>query len=84
MFEAMRQAAFLHKLVTRDPPSSRHRPADGVSGAGRSAWTGPSDRSSRSAPTSSSFRVIRQADADGDPLSHLVYVTRGDDVGRPS
>ena len=65
MFEAMRQAAFLHKLATGDP---RALPAEDGDPDGddrrrqrRSAWTDDSGRSSpASAPTSSSSRCGRR------------------------
>ncbi len=65
MFEAMRQAAFLHKLITRDPraiPAPAPRCGWPPSTApAPSAWTRPSDRSSQaSAPTSSSSRWHRR------------------------
>ena len=85
MFEAMRQAAFLAKHV--DARSDRRAGADGARPGDHRrrarAGHGAADRIARS-------RQARRPDhrVDGaarqtplyDPVSHLVYVTRGDDV----
>jgi 5-methylthioadenosine/S-adenosylhomocysteine deaminase len=85
MFEAMRQAAFLHKLTTKDPRVVSARVAlematrGGARVIGREAALG-------------SLQVGKLADVIVvrmdrprqtpmyDPISHLVYTTRGDDV----
>ncbi len=86
MFEAMRQAAFLAKLETRDPtavparasagdgdhrrrPGARHGRPDWIARAGEE---GRPDHASR-------CDAARQTPLY-DAISHLVYVTRGDDV----
>jgi 5-methylthioadenosine/S-adenosylhomocysteine deaminase len=85
MFEAMRQAAFLHKLTTGDP---RALPA----GAALAMATIEGARALRMDDRIGSLEPGKRADMilvsmSGprqtpmyDPLSHLVYVARGDDV----
>ena len=85
MFEAMRQAAFLHKLVTKDP---RAIPApvaiematiDGARVLGMDK-----DLGSLEAGKLADLIVVSMASARQTPMydaqSHIVYVTRGDDV----
>ena len=85
MFEAMRQAAFLHKLVTKDP---RAIPApvaiematiDGARVLGMEHEIG-----SLEAGKLADLIVVSMASARQTPMydaqSHIVYVTRGDDV----
>ena len=86
MFEAMRMAALLHKVSTR-----RSARAAGAAGAGagdaarrRSARAGAtasaaSSRASRPTSSPSAVDGARQTPMF-DPISHLVYVARGDDV----
>jgi 5-methylthioadenosine/S-adenosylhomocysteine deaminase len=85
MFEAMRQAAFLHKLVSRDP---RVIPApvaiqmatlDGARALGMERQIGSLEPGKRADVIVVSMRAARQTPMY-DPQSHLVYVTRGDDV----
>src|SRR6476469_6403361 len=85
MFEAMRQAAFLHKLTSGDP---RVIPApiaiqmatmDGARGAGMDRGIGSLETGTRADVSGVSMSSARQTPMY-DPLSHLVYVTRGDDV----
>ena len=83
MFEAMRQAAFLAKLTTRDPTAVPARAAlddgDDRRRAARSGWT----RSIGSLETGKRADLIAVVDGAArqtplyDPVSHLVYVTRG-------
>jgi 5-methylthioadenosine/S-adenosylhomocysteine deaminase len=85
MFEAMRQAAFLHKLTTNDPkalPAStalRMATIDGARVIGMDREIGSLEPSKRADLIVVSMRSARQTPMY-DPLSHLVYVTRGDDV----
>ena len=86
MFDAMRTASLLHKLQTGDPArrGCAHGAGDGDDRRRARARDGrpQSGRSNRaSARTSSSWawRSARQTPMY-DPISHLVYTTRGDDV----
>src|SRR3954463_7179909 len=85
MFEAMRQAAFLHKLVNSDP---RAIPApvalematiDGARAMGMEKSIGSLEPGKRADLLVVSMASARQTPMY-DPVSHLVYVTRGDDV----
>ena len=85
MFEAMRQAAFLHKLVGDDP---RAIPApvalemgtiDGARALGMDKAIGSLEPGKRADLLVVSMSSARQTPMY-DPVSHLVYVTRGDDV----
>jgi 5-methylthioadenosine/S-adenosylhomocysteine deaminase len=85
MFEAMRQAAFLHKLVSGDP---RAIPAplaiqmatiDGARALGMEREIGSLEPGKRADVIIVSMDSARQTPMY-DPQSHLVYVTRGDDV----
>ena len=85
MFEAMRQAAFLHKLTTSDP---RTLPAKAVLGMGTTEGAralGMQDHiGSLEAGKRADLIVVTTAGARQtplyDPVSHLVYVARGADV----
>ncbi len=85
MFEAMRQAALLHKLATGDP---RTLPAPvvlematlgGARVLGLSDRIGSLEAGKRADLITVSMRGARQTPLY-DPISHLVYVSRGDDV----
>jgi 5-methylthioadenosine/S-adenosylhomocysteine deaminase len=85
MFEAMRQAAFLHKLVASDP---RAIPApvalematiDGARAMGMEKEIGSLEAGKRADLIVVSMASARQTPMY-DPVSHIVYVTRGDDV----
>jgi 5-methylthioadenosine/S-adenosylhomocysteine deaminase len=85
MFEAMRQAAFLHKLVAGDP---RAVPAPvalematmgGARAMGMDKAIGSLEPGKRADLLVVSMASARQTPMY-DPVSHLVYVTRGDDV----
>jgi 5-methylthioadenosine/S-adenosylhomocysteine deaminase len=85
MFEAMRQAAFLHKLVNDDP---RAIPApvaiematiDGARALGMEKEIGSLEPGKRADVIVVSMASARQTPMY-DAVSHLVYVTRGDDV----
>jgi 5-methylthioadenosine/S-adenosylhomocysteine deaminase len=85
MFEAMRQAAFLAKLQTHDPRAVPARTAlqmatsDGARALGLEAEIGSLEAGKRADVISVAMTAARQTPMY-DPLSHLVYVTRGDDV----
>jgi 5-methylthioadenosine/S-adenosylhomocysteine deaminase len=85
MFEAMRQAAFLHKLVASDP---RAIPApvalematiEGARAMGMDKEIGSLEAGKRADLIVVSMASARQTPMY-DPVSHIVYVTRGDDV----
>jgi 5-methylthioadenosine/S-adenosylhomocysteine deaminase len=85
MFEAMRQAAFLHKLVASDP---RAIPApvalematiDGARAMGMEKEIGSLEAGKRADLLIVSMASARQTPMY-DAVSHIVYVTRGDDV----
>src|SRR3954452_4704894 len=85
MFEAMRQAAFLAKLQTGDPRAVPARKAlematiDGARALGMDRDIGSLEAGKRADLIAVSMTSPRQTPMY-DPLSHLVYVTRGDDV----
>ena len=85
MFEAMRQAAFLHKLVSGDPraiPATtalRMATIDGARALGLERTIGSLEPGKRADLIVVSMSAARQTPMY-DPISHLVYVTRGDDV----
>jgi 5-methylthioadenosine/S-adenosylhomocysteine deaminase len=85
MFEAMRQAAFLHKLTSKDPRALPARTAlrmatiDGARALGMHKEIGSLEPGKRADLIVVSMKAARQTPLY-DPLSHLVYVTRGDDV----
>ncbi len=85
MFEAMRQAAFLAKLNTMDPRAVPARTAlematiDGARALGMDGLIGSLEAGKRADLITVSMGAARQTPMY-DPLSHLVYVTRGDDV----
>jgi 5-methylthioadenosine/S-adenosylhomocysteine deaminase len=85
MFEAMRQAAFLHKHATRNPQALPARLAlqmatiDGARVLGMDREIGSLEPGKRADLLVVSVATARQTPMY-DPFSHLVYVTRGDDV----
>jgi 5-methylthioadenosine/S-adenosylhomocysteine deaminase len=85
MFEAMRQAALLHKLTSNDPRALPARTAirmatiDGARILGLGRTVGSLEPGKRADLLVVSMRSARQTPLY-DPLSHLVYATRGDDV----
>jgi 5-methylthioadenosine/S-adenosylhomocysteine deaminase len=85
MFEAMRQAALLHKLQSHDP---RTLPAadvlamatrEGAAALGMERTIGSLEPGKRADLIVVSMSAARQTPMY-DPLSHLVYATHGDDV----
>jgi 5-methylthioadenosine/S-adenosylhomocysteine deaminase len=85
MFEAMRQAAFLAKLVTKDPTAVPARTAldmatiGGARALGMEKLIGSVEPGKRADLIVVSMAASRQTPLY-DPVSHLVYVTHGDDV----
>jgi 5-methylthioadenosine/S-adenosylhomocysteine deaminase len=85
MFEAMRAAALLHKLETRDPRALPARVAlematiGGARVLGLDRLIGSLEPGKRADLIVVSMRGARQTPMY-DPVSHLVYVSRGDDV----
>jgi len=85
MFEAMRQAAFLHKLLSGDPTSIPAGVAlematiDGARALGMEQQIGSLEPGKRADLLVVSMASARQTPMY-DPVSHIVYVTRGDDV----
>ena len=85
MFEAMRQAAFLHKLATNDPRTVPAKTAlematiEGARALGMDQQIGSIEPGKRADLILVTVAGARQTPMY-DPLSHLVYVARGDDV----
>jgi len=85
MFEAMRQASFLAKHATHDPtilPAAQALALATIGGAkalGMDALVGSLEAGKRADLITVSVAASRQVPLY-DPVSHLVYVTRGDDV----
>ena len=85
MFEAMRQASFLAKHATHDPTAVPARTAldmatiGGARVLGMERLIGSLEAGKRADLITVSMSAARQTPMY-DPVSHLVYVTRGDDV----
>jgi 5-methylthioadenosine/S-adenosylhomocysteine deaminase len=85
MFEAMRQAAFLAKLATHDSTAVPAQTAldiatiGGARALGLDAAIGSLEKGKRGDLILVATGAARQTPMY-DPVSHLVYVTRGDDV----
>lgn len=85
MFEAMRQAAFLQKHATRDPRALPAKDAlamatiEGARALGMADRVGSLEAGKRADLILVSMDGARQTPMY-DPISHLVYVARGDDV----
>jgi 5-methylthioadenosine/S-adenosylhomocysteine deaminase len=85
MFEAMRQASFLAKHVTKDPTAVPARAAldlatiGGARALHMERLIGSLEPGKRADLISVSMRAARQTPIY-DPISHLVFTTRGDDV----
>lgn len=85
MFEAMRMASMLHKLQTGDPRVVTAREAlqmatiGGARALGMDAQIGSLEAGKRADVIVVGMNRARQTPMF-DPISHLVYVTRGDDV----
>jgi len=85
MFEAMRQASFLAKHAMRDPTAVSARTAldlatiGGARALGMEGQIGSLEPGKRADVITVAMNAARQTPMY-DPVSHLVYVTRGDDV----
>ena len=85
MFEAMRAASFLQKVATRDPTAVSAKTAvqmatiGGARALGMERQIGSLEAGKRADVIIVSMSAARQTPMY-DPISHLVYVTRGDDV----
>jgi len=85
MFEAMRTASFLQKVATSDPTTVSANTAvqmatiGGARALGMEKQIGSLEAGKHADIIIVSMRAARQAPMY-DPMSHLVYVTRGDDV----
>ncbi len=85
MFEAMRQAALLQKLETGDPRALGAADAlematrEGARALGLEALVGSLEPGKRADLVVVAMAAARQVPMY-DPISHVVYVTRGDDV----
>src|SRR5207247_2382644 len=85
MFEAMRQASFLVKHANRNPTAVPAQAAldlatiGGARALGMEQSIGSLEAGKRADLITVSMRAARQTPLY-DPVSHLVYVTRGDDV----
>jgi 5-methylthioadenosine/S-adenosylhomocysteine deaminase len=85
MFEAMRTASFLHKLQTQDPRAVGARAVlsmatiGGARALGMERRIGSLEPGKRADVIVVSMSSARQTPMY-DPISHLVYTTRGDDV----
>lgn len=85
MFEAMRQASFLAKHATRDPTAVPAQTAldmatiGGARALGMEQMIGSLEPGKRADVITVSMNAARQTPVY-DVVSHLVYVTRGDDV----
>jgi 5-methylthioadenosine/S-adenosylhomocysteine deaminase len=85
MFEAMRQAAFLHKHAARDPSVVSARTALEMATIGGARVIGKEQHlGSLEAGKLADLIVVRMDQPRQtpmyDPVSHVVYTTRGDDV----
>ena len=85
MFEAMRQAAFLAKLSTRDPTAISAQDALDMATVGGAAALGLERQIGSLEPGKRADLIVVSRNASRqiplyDPVSHLVYTTHGDDV----
>jgi 5-methylthioadenosine/S-adenosylhomocysteine deaminase len=85
MFEAIRQAALLHKLESRDPRTLPAGDALALATIGGARALGMHDTIGSIEPGKRADIIIVEMSSARqtpvyDPISHLVYATRGDDV----
>jgi 5-methylthioadenosine/S-adenosylhomocysteine deaminase len=85
MFEAMRQAALLHKIHARDPRAVPAGTALAMATIDGARALGMADRIGSLEPGKRADLIVVGMERAGqtplyDPVSHLVYATRGGDV----
>jgi 5-methylthioadenosine/S-adenosylhomocysteine deaminase len=85
MFEAMRQASFLHKLTTKDPRVLSAHVALEMATLGGARVIGREKQLGSLEPGKLADVIVVRMDRPRqtpmyDPVSHLVYTTHGDDV----
>jgi 5-methylthioadenosine/S-adenosylhomocysteine deaminase len=85
MFEAMRMAALLHKVATRDPRAIAAPEALAMATIDGARAIGMGDTLGSLEPGKRADLIVVSVDRPGqtpmfDPVSHLIYATRGDDV----
>ncbi len=85
MFEAMRQAAFLHKLSEGDPTAASAQTVLEMATIGGAAALGMAGRLGSLEPGKLADLIVVSMDSARqtpmyNPVSHLVYASRGDDV----
>jgi 5-methylthioadenosine/S-adenosylhomocysteine deaminase len=85
MFEAMRQAAFLHKLTSKDPQMVSAQTALEMATMGGARVIGREKDLGSLEPGKLADVIVVRMDQPRqtpmyEPVSHLVYTTRGDDV----
>jgi 5-methylthioadenosine/S-adenosylhomocysteine deaminase len=85
MFEAMRQTAFLHKLMEKDPTAASAQTVLEMATLGGAKALGMADRIGSLDPGKLADLIVVSMQSARqtpmyNPISHLVYVTRGDDV----
>jgi 5-methylthioadenosine/S-adenosylhomocysteine deaminase len=85
MFEAMRQTAFLHKLIEKDPTAASAQTVLEMATMGGARALGMADRIGSLEPGKLADLIVVSMQSARqtpmyNPMSHLVYVTRGDDV----
>jgi 5-methylthioadenosine/S-adenosylhomocysteine deaminase len=85
MFEAMRQAAFLHKLTSKDPRVVSAPVALEMATLGGARVIGREKQLGSLEPGKLADVIVVRMDRARqtpmyDPVSHLIYTTRGDDV----
>ncbi len=85
MFEAMRQAAFLHKLMSKDPTVVSARTALEMATIGGARVIGREKQLGSLETGKLADLIVVRMDQPRqtpmyEPISHIVYTTRGDDV----
>jgi 5-methylthioadenosine/S-adenosylhomocysteine deaminase len=85
MFESMRQAAFLHKVASGDPRALPARDVLAMATIDGARALGMAERIGSLEPGKHADVIVVDMSSPRqtpmyDPVSHLVYATRGDDV----